>query len=201
MFLRIEEEKDYQKVEHLIREAFWNVYKPGCDEHYIMHVLRNDECFVKELSFVVEDNNEIVGHIAYAKGKLVIENNEIVDMLLFGPVCVHPNHQRNGVGTLLITKTMEMAKEMGYPCIVITGNPKYYHRFGFETASNYGIYHQDLPKDIPVFMIKVLDEEKMKKIKGVYQDPQCYFVDEKDVEEFDKNFPTKIKEKRPGQLI
>ena len=200
MKLRLEESKDYKIVENLIREAFWNVYKPGCDEHLIMHQLRNDESFVSNLDYVLEVENEIVAHIVYSLGKLKKENGDEVDALIFGPVGVLPSKQKQGYGSYIITETLKIAKNLGYPCVVITGNPKYYHRFGFETASNYEIYHDQLPKDIPVFMVKVLDEEKMKDFKGIYSDPKCYYVDEKDVEEFDQQFPPKVKEKRPGQL-
>lgn len=201
MILRLEEVKDYRKVEHLIREAFWNVYKPGCDEHYIMHILRNDPCFVKELSYVVEENNEIIGQIAYALGTLEKENGEVEDMLLFGPVCAHPDKQKQGIGSLLINETIKISKEMGYACVVITGNPKYYHRFGFEPAFKYDIFHSDMPKDSPYFMVKVLDESKIKNLKGIYYEPSCYYANKEDVEEFDKQYPSKIKEKKPGQLV
>ena len=201
MKLRLEEKRDNVIVENLIREAFWNVYKPGCDEHYIMHQLRNNECFVSNLDYVLEVENEIVAHIVYSLGKLTKENGEVVDALIFGPVGVLPEHQGKGYGSYIITETLKIAKNLGYPCVLITGNPKYYHRFGFETASNYQIYHQELPKDIPVFMVKVLDEGKMKDFKGIYSDPQCYYVDAKEVDEYDQQFPQKIKEKRPGQLV
>ena len=201
MKLRLEETKDYFEVENLIREAFWNVYKPGCDEHFIMHQLRNDASFVSNLDYVLEVENQIVAHIVYSLGKLTKQNGDVIDALIFGPVGVLPEHQGKGYGSYIIKETLKIAQSLGYPCLLITGNPKYYHRFGFETASNYHIYHQELPKDIPVFMVKVLDENKMKDFKGVYADPQCYYVDEKDVEEFDKQFPPKIKEKRPGQLV
>lgn len=196
MQLRLEEKKDYFEVEYLIREAFWNVYQPGCDEHYVMHLLRNDPCFVSALDYVIEDEGRIVAQIAYAKGKL---ENE--DMLLFGPVGVLPEKQHQGYGSHIIIETLKKAKELGYPCVVISGNPKYYHRFGFEPAYLYGIYHKDMPKDTPFFMVKVLDETKMANIKGIYQDPACYYVDKKDVEIFDQQFPLKVKEKRPGQLV
>lgn len=201
MKLRLEEEKDFKVVENLIREAFWNVYKPGCDEHFIMHQLRKDGAFVSELDYVLEDKGEIVAHIVYAKGSLKKDNGEVVDALIFGPVGVLPTKQKQGYGSYIITETLKIAQNLGYPCVLITGNPKYYHRFGFETASKYGIDHQELPKDIPVFMVKVLDETKMKDYKGTYSDPQVYYVNEKAVEDFDSQFPPKIKEKRPGQLV
>ena len=201
MKLRLEEKKDYREVENLIREAFWNVYKPGCDEHYVMHKLREDHCFVPELDYVIEEEGKIVAHIVCTKGTLEKENGETVDSLIFGPVGVLPEYQHQGYGSIIITETLKIAKELGYPCVLITGNPKYYHRFGFKTAGEYGIYHKELPKDLPVFMVKVLDEGKMSEFKGVHSDPVCYYVDGKDVDEFDQSFPPKIKEKRPGQLV
>ena len=200
MKLRLEEQKDYKEVEHLIREAFWNVYQPGCDEHYIMHIVRNEDCFVSELDYVIEDEGKIIAQITYAKGKLKKENGDEEEILFFGPVGVLPEKQHQGYGSYIIKETLNIAKNMGYPCVVITGNPKYYHRFGFEKASNYGIYHADLPKETPVFMVNVLNQEAMKDIKGIYSDPACYCVDPNEVAKFDKQFPIKIKEKRPGQL-
>jgi predicted N-acetyltransferase YhbS len=58
---RFEEKADYREVENLIRESFWNVYRPGCSEHYVIHVLRDDPAFVKELDFVMEKDGELIG--------------------------------------------------------------------------------------------------------------------------------------------
>lgn len=125
------------------------------------------------------------------------------DSLLFGPVSVLPEYQVRGYGSTLIEFTLEKAREMGFPTVVITGAPEYYSRFGFVPAASRGIYLNGLDKsmDAPFFMVKVLDEAAAKEIRGVHHDPDCYEVDEQTLEKFDRGFPPKVKEKRPGQLV
>lgn len=203
MIIRLEQEKDHREVENLTREAFWNIYRPGCFEHLVLHNLREDPCFVPELDYVVEDGEKIVAHIAYAKGHLELEDGSAVDSLLFGPVSVWPECQGRGIGGRLISYTLDKARELGYPTVVITGNPDYYGRFGFVPAASHGIYLHGLDKtlDAPFFMMKVLDQEKAKRLRGVHHDPACYEVDEAALEDFDRSFPPKVKEIRPGQLV
>lgn len=203
MNIRLEKENDYFEVENLTREAFWNIYRPGCIEHLVIHNLRKDSCFVKELDYVIELDNKIIANIVYAKGKLKLENGTIKDILLFGPVSVLPEYQKMGYGEKLINYTMEKAKKLGYEAIVITGNPDYYKKYGFESCSKYNIYYEGMNKtdEAPFFMIKVLDDKKINELKGVYSDPECYTkIDKKELEEFEKLFPKKVKEKREGQL-
>ena len=135
MQIRLERETDYREVENLVREAFWNVYRPGCTEHLVLHNLRNATCFVPELDYVVEEKGRIIAQIAYAKGRLETEDGRVVDSLLFGPVSVLPEWQGRGVGSRLIEFTLARAKALGFPMVVITGNPAYYCRFGFVPAA------------------------------------------------------------------
>lgn len=202
MNICLEEEKDYREVENLTREAFWNIYRPGCMEHLVLHNLRREPCFVPELDYVVWDGGRIVAHIAYAKGSLETEDGRTVDSLIFGPVSVLPECQGKGYGGKLIRFTLEKAREMGYPTVVITGSPEYYSRFGFEPAARHGICMKGLDPsvDAPFFMVKVLDTERAAALRGVHADPACYEVNERELEEFDRQFPPKVKEKRPGQL-
>lgn len=199
MIIRLEEEKDYFEVENLTREAFWNKYRPGCFEHLVIHKLRNDESFVKELDYVIEEDSKIIANIVYAKGQIKVDD-VVKDTLIFGPVSVLPDFQKKGYGEKLINYTLELAKDMGYPSVLITGNQDYYKKYGFESASKYGIYYEGIPKEeeSPFFMVKVLDESKLE--RGVYSDPKVYSVDENELEEFDKKFTPKVKEKREGQL-
>lgn len=202
MIIRNEEKKDYNDVENLTREAFWNVYRPGCFEHYVLHKMRDDDCFIKDLDYCIEDNNKIVAHIAYARA-YINDNGIKHEIAIFGPLSVLPEKQKQGYGSKLIEFTLQKAKELGFALVAITGNPEYYHRFGFESASKFGVFYEGLPKteESPFFMIKILDKEKANNVKGIYSDPKVYMVDEKKVEEFDKKFPKKLKEKREGQLI
>lgn len=202
MIIRLEEEKDYFETENLTREAFWNVYREGCFEHLIIHNLRKDKSFVKELDYCIEIDNKIIANIVYAKGKLKLENGNIREILIFGPVSVLPKYQKKGYGEKLINYTIEKAKELGFDAIVIMGNPNYYKKFGFESCSKYKIYYEGLDKneEAPFFMIKILNDNNIENLKGIYSDPDCYKADEKELEEFDKKFPFKIKEKIEGQI-
>lgn len=202
MKIRLENKNDYFEVENLTREAFWNVYRPGCFEHLVVHNLRKDKCFVKELDYVIEENEKIIANIVYAKGKLKLENGKNKEILLFGPVSVLPEYQKQGYGKKIIQYTMQKAKELGFNEIVITGNPEYYRKYGFESASKYNIFYEGMDKseELPFFMICILNREKFEYAGGVYSDPACYNVEEKELEKFDKKFPFKIKERREGQL-
>lgn len=202
MIIRLEEGKDYFETENLTREAFWNVYREGCFEHLIIHNLRKDKSFVKELDYCIEIDNKIIANIVYAKGKLKLENGNIREILIFGPVSVLPEYQKKGYGEKLINYTIEKAKELGFDAIVIMGNPNYYKKFGFESCSKYKIYYEGIDKneEAPFFMIKILNDNNIENLKGIYSDPDCYKADEKELEEFDKKFPFKIKEKTEGQI-
>lgn len=202
MIIRREEQKDFEETENLTREAFFNVYRPGCFEHLVVHKLRNDKSFVKDLDYIIVEDNKIIANIVYAEGTINLKNGEKKNILTFGPVSVLPEYQKKGYGAKLIEYTMEKAKELGYSAIIITGNPDYYKRFGFVSASNYNIYYEgnNALDDAPYFMICILDEETFKIKGGYYKDPSCYNVSEEEVRDFDKKFPPKKKEKRPGQL-
>lgn len=202
MKIRPEQTNDHREVENLVREAFWNVYRPGCSEHLILHNLRKDPSFVPELDYVLEENGRIAGQIAYAKGKLVLDAGGETPLLLFGPVGVLPEFQGRGFGTKLIRETLQKAAALGWPAVVITGAPAYYAGFGFESASKHGIYYEGMDRsaEAPFFMVKILDSERARELKGTYSDPPCYLVDEAELEEFDRQFALKKKEVRPGQL-
>lgn len=202
MKIRLEEEKDYYDVENLTREAFWNIYRPGCFEHLVVHNLRKDKCFVKQLDYIIEIDKKIIANIVYSKGTLTLQDGTKKEILLFGPVSVLPEYQSKGYGKEIINYTMKKAKELGFNAIVITGNPNYYSKFGFESASKYNIYYNGMDKseEAPFFMIKILDKEKTKELSGIYSDPIVFDINEKELEEFDKKFPLKNKEIKEGQL-
>lgn len=198
MNIRLETTKDYKEVENLTREAFWNVYRPGCTEHLVLHNLRRERCFVKELSYLIEVDSKIIAHIAYAQGSLELASGGKTPLLLFGPVSVLPQYQKKGYGSALIRFTLDKAKQLGYAAVVITGSPDYYSRFGFVPASKHGIYYNGASEPSPFFMVKLLDESAAESLKGIYSDPPCYYVDDAEVEKFDKNFEPKIKKSAPA---
>ncbi|MBN2344571.1 MAG: N-acetyltransferase, partial [Deltaproteobacteria bacterium] len=98
LIIRHETESEHRTVEELTRDAFWNLYFPGCDEHYLVHILRDHPDYLPELSFVAELDGEVVGMIMYTRSWLIDENNCKKEIVSFGPLCVHPAHQRKGIG-------------------------------------------------------------------------------------------------------
>lgn len=203
LILRNETESEYFAVENLTREAFWNVYRPGCDEHLIAHTLRGLPCCIRELDFVAEAGGRLVGSIFYTKSKLVEPNGNERAFASFGPISVHPDFQNRRIGSALIRRTLPIAERMGYRAIFITGNPAYYGRFGFRAASDFGIRLKGVPagEKAEFFMVKPLKEDALKGLSGVFEFDACYEVDRSRLGAFDKRFPPKVKEKRPGQIF
>jgi predicted N-acetyltransferase YhbS len=199
MIIRQEERTDYKKVEYLLREAFWNVYRPGCHEHYIVHNLRHDASFIRELDYVIEDDDKVVGHITYSKNTLCVDNKKI-DVVTLGPVGIDPNYQKRGYGSKLIEYTLDKANDLGISYVFVIGDENYYKRFGFVDASKYNIQFNDVEGDTPFFMIKVFDKDNLDFDNAKYLDNPLFDVDEEKVDQFDKNFPKKEKEVRDTQL-
>jgi len=191
VLLRQEEEKDYNSVENLTREAFWNIYKPGCDEHLLIHNIRNKKEFIKELDYVAVFNDEIIGNIIYAKAK-IIGINEEYDVITFGPVSVLPAYQKKGIGKKLIEHTITKSKEMGFNAVIIYGNPKYYERFGFKNGKEYEITDMEGNYNDALMALE-LHPNSLKNINGKFFEGEAYKIDKKELEIFEKNFPYKKK--------
>ncbi len=198
--LRLEEEKDHRIVEELTREAFWNVYKPGCDEHFVLHHLRNSPSFIPELDFVAELDGNVVGNIVYSKCKVVSESGKEQEVLTFGPVGVLPVYQGQGIGSLLIRHTLELAKKMGYKAVIIFGDPAYYRRFGFEAAQKFAISTTE-GENFDAFMAKELTEGSLQGISGrVHLDVVFFNIDQEQLEQYDNTFPPQEKKVTDTQL-
>lgn len=200
--LRIEEERDRRASEYVTREAFWNVYNPGCCEHYVLHRFRKDPDFVPELTYVAEIGSKIVGHIMYSRGKIQKDGGGAIETAVFGPVSVLPEYQGTGIGGALIELTMEKAARMGFKIVTITGNPQYYSRFGFVSGAQKGIRYAGAPEgeDFPYFLVKELENGALEGVSGCFEDPPGYITDPEEVDRFDKCFPPKQKLRLPGQL-
>ena len=201
--IRLEENKDRSKVENLIRESFWNVYRPGCHEHYLITKLRNDENFVHELDFVMEKDGEIIGQNVFVRAIINADDGRKIPIMTMGPICITPKLKRQGYGKILLDYTMEKAKELGCGALCFEGNIDFYGKSGFKCASEFGIRYHGLPEgeDAPFFLCKELVPGYLDGITGVYSTPEVYYVNEDDVNEFDKQFPPKKKLKLPGQLF
>ena len=201
--IRLEKKEDYRAVENLVRESFWNVYRPGCSEHYVIHVLRNDPAFVRELDFVMEQNGELIGQNMFMKTIIEADDGSKVPVLTMGPIGIIPKLKRMGYGKAILDYSLEKATEMGFGAVLFEGNIEFYGKSGFDYASKFGIRYHDLPEDADssFFLCKELIPGFLDTITGVYQTPQGYYVKDEDVEEFDKEFPYKEKLKMPGQIF
>ena len=203
IIIRLEKKVEYREVEKLVRESFWNVYKPGCSEHYVLHVLRDDPAFVKELDFVMEKDGRLIGQNVFVRTVINADDGRDIDVLTMGPICIAPELKRKGYGKLLLDYSLEKAAEMGFGAVLFEGNIDFYGKSGFDYARIFGIRYHDLPEgaDDSFFLCKELIPGYLDEVIGVYQTPQAYYVDDADVEEFDKNFPAKEKLKLPDQIF
>ena len=197
---RNETPNDYRTIEHLTREAFWNVYRPGCLEHYVLHVLRGDPAFVPELDIVMEKDGEIIGHVIYLRSAIETDDGRTIPIMTFGPISIDPRFQRQGYGKQLLEHSMQQARELGAGALAITGNIDFYGKSGFVVSKTRGVRYADDP-EADYFLIAELKPGFLDGITGTYRDPAGYFVDEQEAEAFDAAFPPKEKLKLPGQIF
>ena len=201
--IRNEKKEDYRAVENLIRESFWNVYRPGCLEHYVIHKLRDDVAFIPKLSFVMELDGRLTGQNMFMKANIKADDRRDVPIMTMGPICIAPEFKGKGYGKILLDYSLERAREYGCQALCFEGNIDFYGKSGFEFASKFGIRYHGLPEgeDASFFLCKELEEGYLEGITGEYAPPQGYFVDEDEAEVFDKNFPPKEKLKLPSQIF
>lgn len=200
LLLRLEEEKDFKIVENVTREAFWNIHGPGCNEHYLIHVMRSCDAFIKPLDMVAEYEGAIVGNIVYTKSKIIGDDGDSYEVISFGPVSVLPEYQGMGVGKALIETTKDMAREMGYKAILIYGDPEYYKRVGFLPAEHFGIGTSDDHYATPLLACELIPGELDGK-QGRFIEDEAFDLPEEEGLAFDKHFPEKaFEEGLPSQL-
>ena len=203
--IRMEQPCDFSTVENLTRESFWNVYHPGCTEHYVLHCFRDNPDFIPELSLVMEKDGKIIGHVMYSKAAITLEDGGILPSWTFGPISIHPDYKRQGYGLKLLNYSLEEAKSMGVGFVCIEGNIAFYKNAGFDLASKLKIHYHAEPKDaeVPYFLAKELIPGYLGGAEGTYCPPKGYFVAEKNPEAFEAyeaQFPPKQKLVLPGQL-
>ena len=201
--IRLETKADYRATENLTREAFWNVYRPGCMEHYVLHCYRSDPAFVPQLDFVMEREGELIGQVIYVRSEILCDDGTRLPILTFGPIGIAPAFKRQGYGKILLDYSMEKAKELGAGALAITGNILFYGKSGFVPAKTKGIRYADDP-EADYFLIRELTPGFLTGISGTYKDPAGYFVCETDpagFERFEATFPEKEKQALPGQLF
>ena len=192
--IRSEKKEDHRKVEELVKRAFWNVYRAGCVEHYLIHALRDDPDFVKDLDLVMEKDGAIIGQNVFVKTVINADDGKDISVLTMGPICIAPEFQRKGYGKKLLDYSLKKASALGYGAVLFEGNINFYGKSGFDYAKNFGIRYHDLPEDADssFFLCKELKIGFLSGITGVYQTPKGYFVSDDVVAEFDKDFGCRL---------
>lgn len=203
IIIRLERKEEQREVENLVRESFWNVYRPGCLEHYVLHQLRNDAAFVPELDFVMEQDGNLIGQNMFMRAIIKADDGRDIPIMTMGPIGIIPELKRMGYGKILLDYSLEKAAELGCGAICFEGNIDFYGKSGFRYASEFGIRYHGLPEgaDASFFLCKELIPGYLDGVTGEYATPAGYLVDEKEVEEYDKSFPFKEKKKLPGQIF
>ena len=201
--IRLERKEEYRKVEELVRESFWNVYRPGCLEHYLLNQLRKNADFVKELDFVMEKDGELIGQNVFVKAIVKADDNRDIPIMTMGPICIAPKFQRKGYGKILLDYSIAKAASLGCGALCFEGNIDFYGKSGFTFARNFGIRYHGLPEDADdsFFLCKELTDGYLDGITGEYFTPQGYFISEEEIEKFDKMFQHKEKRTLPGQIF
>lgn len=204
--IRNETEADYRAVENLVRESFWNVYRPGCTEHYVLHRFRSDPAFVKELDFVMEKDGVLIGQNMFVLANIQADDGREIPILTMGPIGIAPEYKRQGYGKQLLDYSLEQAAKLGFGALCFEGNIDFYGKSGFTYASRFGVRYHDLPADADAsfFLCKELIPGYLEGVTGEYAPPNGYFAAEQDPEAFeayDAQFPQKQKLKLPGQLF
>ena len=185
-------ENDFSQTENLTRESFWNLYKPGCDEHLVLHNIRNSKSYISELDLVAVFENEIIGHIISTKAIIIDLQNNKHEILCVGPLSVSADFQKKGIGSELLNESIKVAKELDYKGMILFGNPDYYHRFGFRNAQEYSITTKDGLNFEP-FMALELQTNGLEDIKGKFFEDNAFITQPNELIEFEKQFPYKEK--------
>lgn len=201
--IRLERKKEQRAVENLVREAFWNMYRPGCLEHYVLNQMRVHPDFISELNFVLEKDGKIIGQNVFVRAVIQADDGREIPIAAMGPICIAPEFKRQGYGKALLDHSLERARNFGIKAVCFEGNIDFYGKSGFDYASKFGIRYHGLPEgaDASFFLCKELEKGYLDGITGEYAPPECCFVDEEEAEEFDKLFPAKEKLKLEGQIF
>lgn len=202
--LRLEVPADYRIVEELTRDAFWDHHVPGCDEHYLAHILRSSPDFIPELDFVAlvkqaDGSWQIAGNIMYTKAIIRTAKGEIDNIISFGPLNVAPGCQKRGLGAALVRHTINLASERGYEAILIYGDPLYYSRFGFIAAEQFGIRTKDAYFS-PALQALELIQGSLSSAEGLFIESASYSLDSEAADLFDATFQAREKGFKPSQL-
>ena len=200
ILIKNETEADYRTVEEVTREAFWNLYVPGCSEHYFVHVIREHPDFIRELDYVAVVDGRIVGNVMYTRASLTDEAGEVLAIASFGPISVLPRYQRQGIGSRLIQHSLQTARDLGYKVVAIYGDPHNYCKHGFRNGKDLAISNDN--GDYPNGLLALeLEKGVLAGHRWRFQTSPVFECDEHDVEEFDKRFPPEEKGYQYSQEI
>ena len=184
MIIRNEEKRDYKIVESMTRKAFYNLYIPGCVEHYLVHRMREHQDFIKELDFVIELDGQIIGNIMYTKARLIDEGGKEKEILTFGPICIDKGYQRKGFGKRLMEHSFERGIELGYDAIVIFGSPVNYVSRGFKSCKKYNVSLEN-GKYPAAMMVKELIPNVFDGRRWFYKESPVMAIDEEEARQYD----------------
>lgn len=203
--IRTEKACDQRDVENLTREAFWDVYRPGCVEHYVLNQYRSNPDFIPELSLVMEVKGKVIGHVMYSKAEIVKDDGSVLPAWTFGPISIHPDYKRQGYGLKLLQHSIEKARTLGIGVLCMEGNIDFYKHAGFVVASELKIHYHGEPKEseVPYFLAQELIPGYLDGVEGTYHTPKGYFVADENPEAFaayEATFPGKEKHVLEGQL-
>ena len=204
--IRRETPADYRTVENLVRESFWNVYRPGCGEHFVLKCLRDAEAFVPELDFVMVKDGEIIGQNVFVKAEIRCDDGTSFPILTMGPICIAPEWKRQGFGKKLLDFSLGQAAKYGAKAVCFEGNIDFYGKSGFTVASSFGLRYRGLPEgaDDSFFLCRELVPGALASVRGEYAPPACYFAAEENPEAFgqyEATFPPKEEKKLPWQIF
>ena len=198
--IRLETPADYRENEEMIREAFWNVYRPGCLEHYVMHVFRTADAVVKELNFVMERNGRLIGQNVFVRAAIRADDGREIPVLAMGPICIRQELKLQGYGEYLLNETLDKAAALCYGAVCLEGNYEFYRHGGFVHARDLGLRYEGV-EEADFFLCRELIPGYLRGVTGVYSAPACYLVDEGEAEVFDRDFQPREKLRLPGQLV
>ncbi len=205
MNIRLEQPGEERVVENLTREAFWNVYRPGCTEHFVLNQYRTNPDFIPELNLVMEEDGRLIGHVMFSRAELILDDGTRCPSWTFGPISIHPDYQRKGYGLKLLQHALEKARQLGIGFLCMEGNINFYRHAGFDLASKLGIHYHAEPRDaeVPYFLAQELIPGWLNGIEATYCPPKGYFVADERPEAFaayEATFSPKEKHLLPGQL-
>lgn len=196
--IRNETRADRQAVEAVTRRAFYNIYVPGCMEHYLVHIMRGHPDFIPALDFVAELDGQVIGNVMYTKAALTDGAGAVKDILTFGPVSIAPEHQRKGYGRQLLEHSFQRAAELGWDVIVIFGSPANYVGRGFKSCKKYNVCLED-GKFPSAMLVKELRGGTLDGRKWVYRGSPVMNIDEEEARRYDDALEPMAKEYRSSQ--